>query len=143
MSIHLRQRVNRCGSSGLFIRSLLFLISFSPHYGLAQTSVAAHLPESSIKTIYIVPTSHYDFGFVEPPDAVRERASRHIDEVIRMAETDADFRWTIESVWQVNEWLKRQKPPASVLPKDNQKIDRLMRLIKTGRIAISTAWGSM
>lgn len=101
------------------------------------------LPPSSIKTVYITPTSHYDFGFVEPPDQVRERAARHLDEVLRMAETDQDFRWTIESVWQVNEWIKRQKTSSSVLPKDEAKIRRLMAQIKTGKIALSTAWGSM
>ncbi|MEP7213325.1 MAG: glycosyl hydrolase-related protein [Acidobacteriota bacterium] len=101
------------------------------------------LPESTIKTIYITPTSHYDFGFVEAPDQVRERAARHIDEVIRVAEENPNFRWTIESVWQVNEWLKRQKKPTSVLPKDKEKITRLMNLIKSGRIGLSTAWGSM
>lgn len=101
------------------------------------------LPASPIKTIYIVPSSHYDFGFVEPPNAIRERAARHIDEVIRVAEEDKDFRWTIESVWQINEWLKRAKKPSSVLPKDKEKIARLMNLIKSGRIAVSTAWGSM
>ncbi|PWT90420.1 MAG: hypothetical protein C5B55_09760 [Blastocatellia bacterium] len=109
----------------------------------AQTPTKARLPDSPIKTVYIIPTSHYDFGFVEPPDQVRERAARHIDEVIRVAESDPDFRWTIESVWQVNEWLKRQKPATSVLPKDNAKIARLVALIKSGRIALSTAWGSM
>ena len=97
----------------------------------------------SIKTVYIVPTSHYDFGFVDPPEAIRERAARHIDEVIRMAEADPDFRWTIESVWQVNEWLKRAKAPTSVLPSDTQKIARLVNLIKSGRISLSSAWGSM
>ena len=101
------------------------------------------LPASSIKTIYITPLSHYDFGFVEAPDAVRERVARHIDEVIRVAEENPEFRWTIESVWQVNEWLKRQKKPTSVLPKDKEKIARLMNLIKSGRISLSTAWGSM
>ncbi|MBC7795767.1 MAG: hypothetical protein H7Z37_02715, partial [Pyrinomonadaceae bacterium] len=73
----------------------------------------------------------------------RERAARHIDEVIRVAETNPNFRWTIESVWQVNEWLKRQKKPTSVLPKDNAKIARLVKLIKSGQIALSTSWGSM
>ncbi|MEP6787906.1 MAG: hypothetical protein ABJB40_05710, partial [Acidobacteriota bacterium] len=101
------------------------------------------LPASPIKTIYVVPSSHYDFGFVEPPNAIRERAARHIDEVIRIAEEDKDFRWTIESVWQVNEWLKRQKKPSSVLPVDKGKIARLMNLIKSGRVVLSTAWGSM
>jgi hypothetical protein len=104
---------------------------------------AGQLPASTIKTIYIVPTSHYDFGFVEPPDAVRERAARHLDEVIRVAESDPDFRWTIESVWQVNEWLKRAREPDSVLPKDRRKIARLINLLKSGRVALSSAWGSM
>jgi len=103
----------------------------------------ARVNQNSIKTVYIVPTSHYDFGFVEPPEAIRERAARHIDEVIRIAESDPDFRWTIESVWQVNEWLKRAKAPTSVLPNDNEKIARLVNLIKSGRIALSSAWGSM
>ncbi len=103
----------------------------------------ARVNQNTIKTVYIVPTSHYDFGFVDPPDAVRERAARHIDEVIRVAESDPNFRWTIESVWQVNEWLKRAKAPTSVLPKDKDKIARLVNLIKSGRIALSSAWGSM
>jgi hypothetical protein len=123
-------------TTALFI--LLFLL---PQFALAQSS--PRVPESSIKTVYIVPTSHYDFGFVDPPDAVRERAARHIDEVIRVAESDPDFRWTIESVWQVNEWLKRAKTPTSVLPNDQRKIDRLVKLINSGRIALSSAWGSM
>lgn len=115
------------------VTSLLSVLSFGQ----------SRLPESSIKTIYIVPSSHYDFGFVEPPDKVRERAARHIDEVIRVAEENPSFRWTIESVWQINEWLKRQKKPTSVLPKDKEKISRLINLIKSGRIVVSAAWGSM
>jgi hypothetical protein len=103
----------------------------------------AKLPASPIKTIYVVPSSHYDFGFIEPPNAIRERAARHIDEVIRVAEEDPNFRWTIESVWQINEWLKRQKKPSSVLPTDKEKIARLINVIKSGRVAVSTAWGSM
>src|SRR5436305_6453571 len=91
----------------------------------------AKLPTSPIKTIYIVPSSHYDLVFVDAPDAIRERAARHVDEVIRVAESDPDFRWTIVSFWQVNEWLKRQRKPSSVLPVDKEKIARLMNLIKS------------
>jgi hypothetical protein len=50
---------------------------------LAQQAVKSAPVASSIKTIYIVPTSHYDFGFVEPPDAVRERAARYNDDPLR------------------------------------------------------------
>ena len=122
-------------SGSLFIWMLPLLIFSGSHIASGQ--------DSSIKTVYIVPTSHYDFGFVDPPEAIRERAARHIDEVIRTAEADPDFRWTIESVWQVNEWLKRAKAPTSVLPNDKQKIARLVTLIKSGRIALSSSWGSM
>lgn len=112
--------------------------------GLASTaSGQSKLPPSPIKTVYIIPTSHYDLGFVEPPSAVRERAARHIDEVIRLASTDPDFRWTIESVWQVQEWLKRAKKPTSVLPQDKEKIDKLLALLRSGHVALSTSWGSM
>lgn len=142
MCIYIKRRVKR-GGSGLLIRSLPFLIILLTQYGWAQSHAIARIPESAIKTVYIVPTSHYDFGFVDPPDAVRERAARHIDEVIRVAEGDPNFRWTIESVWQVEEWLKRAKAPTSVLPKDKDKIARLINLIKSGRIALSSAWGSM
>jgi hypothetical protein len=120
----------------LAVVSVVFLLSLG-------VFSQAKLPASPIRTVYITPLSHYDFGFVEPPDAVRERAARHIDEVIRVAEANPGFRWTIESVWQVNEWLKRQKKPTSVLPKDKEKIARLMNLIKSGRITLSTSWGSM
>ncbi|MEZ5428983.1 MAG: glycosyl hydrolase-related protein [Pyrinomonadaceae bacterium] len=118
---------------------LIFICGGLPPVAFAQTK----LPASPIKTVYITPLSHYDFGFVEPPDEVRERAARHIDEVIRVAEENPGFRWTIESVWQVNEWLKRQKKPSSVLPKDKEKIARLVKLIKSGQVALSTSWGSM
>ena len=121
------------------IAILLSILLGSALIAIAQ----AKLPESPIKTIYITPLSHYDFGFVEPPDAVRERAARHIDEVIRVAQENLNFKWTIESIWQVNEWLKRQKKPSSVLPKDKERIKILMDLIKSGRITLSTSWGSM
>lgn len=131
------------GGGCRFFRLLPLLVFLLTSQVVAQRPAANRLPSSTIKTVYVVPTSHYDFGFVEPPDQVRERAARHIDEVIRMAESDRNFRWTIESVWQVNEWLKRQKPQTSVLPKDNAKIARLMNLIKSGQVALSTSWGSM
>jgi alpha-mannosidase len=142
MCIYGKRIVNR-GGSGRLIRPLPRLIILLSQYGWAQSQPPARLPEGAIKTVYIVPTSHYDFGFVDPPEAIRERAARHIDEVIRLAESDPDFRWTIESVWQVNEWLRRAKAPSSVLPKDKEKIARLVNLLRSGRIALSSAWGSM
>jgi len=109
------------------INLLLFAYVVGTLFSL-ELFAQSKLPPSLIKTIYVAPSSHYDFGFVEPPSAIRERAARHIDEVIRIAESDKDFRWTIESVWQVNEWLKRQKDPSSVLPKNREKIGRFAQI---------------
>lgn len=138
--------INEKNKTGIFVIVAVILFygfSFSVSAQTKTLTAPAKLPASPIKTVYITPLSHYDFGFVEPPDAVRERAARHIDEVIRVAEANPNFKWTIESVWQINEWLKRAKKPTSVLPKDKEKIARLVKLIKSGRIAVSTAWGSM
>ena len=135
--------MNKCKKQLTNFGHLLLLLFIVLGANLINVSAQNSLPSSSIKTIYITPSSHYDFGFVEPPNAIRERAARHIDEVIRVAEENPDFRWTIESVWQVNEWLKRQKKPTSVLPKDKEKIAKLVKLIKSGRIALSMSWGSM
>ena len=121
----------------IFAAAVCFLVAAGSIIGQAK------LPASPIKTVYIVPTSHYDLGFAEPPEAILDRAARHIDEVMRVAEADPNFRWTIESVWQIDAWLKRAKKPTSVLPKDKQKIARLMDLIKSGRVAVSMSWGSM
>ena len=47
-------------SGSLFIWVLPLLIFSGLHIARGQ--------DSSIKTVYIVPTSHYDFGFVDPPE---------------------------------------------------------------------------
>ena len=41
--------------------------------------------EQGIKTIYIIPTSHYDLGFLAPPEEILTHMKRHIDEVIANA----------------------------------------------------------
>ena len=70
----------------------------------AQTQLATH---TAIQTIYVMPSSHWDLGFIAPPEEVLPKLKPHIDEVIANAKRDPDFRWTIESVWQIREWLAR------------------------------------
>ena len=43
-------------------------------------------------------------------------ASQHIDEVIDAAEKDPNFRWTIESTWQVLAWLEESRGLGDILP---------------------------
>src|SRR5690348_9067491 len=68
----------------------------------------------TIRTIYVVPSSHWDLGFTAPPEEVLPKLKPHLDAVIAAAKADPDFRWTIESVWQIREWLARTQDPAEI-----------------------------
>ena len=90
---------------------------------------------AQIRTVYVVPSSHWDRGFVTNPEKLLPRLKPHIDQVIDDAAADPDFRWTIESIWQLNEWLIRTRDP--------KRVALLRDLVKKGQIEISAAYGSM
>ncbi len=110
--------------ASLFCLLFTFLIGFLPSQASAQ-----------IRTVYVIPSSHWDRGFVTSPEELLPRLKPHIDEVIDDAAADPDFRWTIESVWQLNEWLKRTYQP--------ERIALLRDMIKRGQIELSASYGSM
>jgi hypothetical protein len=105
----------------------------------AQTAAPASPKQQAglhrIKTIYVMPSSHWDLGFLAPPEEILPRLKPHIDEVIANAKADPEFRWTIESVWQVREWLARTQDP--------QQIQDFVALVNQGQIQLSAVFGSM
>lgn len=101
---------------------------------LAWLGVSASTPVP-IQTIYVIPSSHWDLGFLRPPDAEKEAMKPHLDAVIAACEADPQFRWTIESIWQLEAWLERTKDP--------EQIQHLAKLLKSGQIELSAAYGSM
>jgi hypothetical protein len=88
----------------------------------------------TLKVVYIVPSSHWDLGFKLPPEEQLDDIKPHLDEVIRTAQKDPEFRWVIESAWQLRAWLDRTKDPALV--------QELVRLIRKGQIQLSAVYGS-
>ncbi len=119
-----------------FSRSLLAFFFFC--LALAATLVAqapASATHSTIQTIYVMPSSHWDLGFIAPPEEVLPRLKPHIDEVIANAKRDPEFRWTIESVWQIREWLARTNDP--------HLIEDFVDLVNKGQIQVSAVFGSM
>jgi hypothetical protein len=114
--------------AALFRRALFAII-------LGSSLTAAAQKPSNIKTIYIMPSSHWDLGFLAPPEEILLRVKPHIDEVIANAKADPEFRWTIESTWQVREWLNRTSDPALI--KD------FVELVNKGQIQLSASFGSM
>jgi hypothetical protein len=95
---------------------------------------AAVRGSAKLRTLYIIPSSHWDLGFKLPPEEQLDDIKPHLDAVIRTAKSDPEFRWVIESTWQVEAWLERTKEPAL--------IQDLADLVKSGQIQLSAAWGS-
>src|SRR5229473_5505087 len=107
--------------------------------GMASPQTAsqqsARPAKTQIKTIYVVPSSHWDLGFIAPPEEILPRLKPHLDEVIANAKADPEFRWTIESAWQLREWLARTPDP--------KQIQELVELVNKGQIQLSAVYGSM
>ncbi|HTB98448.1 MAG TPA: hypothetical protein VK716_15670 [Terracidiphilus sp.] len=101
---------------------------------LAAQTVKEDRGNSGIQTIFIIPSSHWDLGFKLPPQEQLDDIKPHLDEVIRTAKQDPEFRWVIESAWQVQAWLDRTKDPQAILD--------LANLVRSGQIELSAAWGS-
>jgi len=101
---------------------------------LAGQQAEVNRSSSGIQTIFIIPGSHWDLGFKLPPQEQLEDIKPHLDGVIRAAKQDPQFRWVIESAWQVQAWLDRTKDP--------QAIQDLTSLVRSGQIELSASWGS-
>ena len=89
----------------------------------------------AIRKIFVITQSHLDIGFTKPPDQVARDYKRQIDTALRMTRENPDFRWTIESAWMLEEWLKRTDDPAQV--------EELGKYLREGRMGLATAFASM
>jgi hypothetical protein len=113
----------------------LVCLAFFAFSFLAVQICRSESPGHRIQTVYVIPSSHWDLGFIAPPDRVLPRLKPHIDEVIANCKADPEFRWTIESVWQLREWLS--------LTKDPKQIQDFVNLVHKGQIQVSSVWGSL
>ncbi|RLI41471.1 hypothetical protein DRO64_07465, partial [Candidatus Bathyarchaeota archaeon] len=99
-------------------------------------ATVTHLPTSHvtnrIKYVYVIFTSHIDTGFDHPLDEMEEWCKSVIDDAIDKCERYPAFKWTIENTWQLSNWFKRTR--------EKKKIDKLLRLIRKGRIEVGAAW---
>lgn len=88
-----------------------------------------------IRKLFVVSHTHLDIGFTRPPDQVARDAKPNIDHAIRLAAANPDFRWSIESAWMLEEWLRRTGDPALV--------EQLGTLMREGRISLGAALANM
>jgi len=128
-------RVRLCRVFWTFCLLALCASSVSAQVSSENSQKASPAPDTRIKTIYVVPSSHWDLGFLAPPEEILPRLKPHIDEVIANAKADPEFRWTIESAWQVREWLSRTPDP--------KQVQEFVDLVNNGQIQLSAVYGSM
>ena len=133
----LRARGNHSTCLASVCSAALLSLCLSPCWGQYPPSfeLSAEQRTGSIRQIYVVSHSHLDIGFTRPPDEVARDYKDSIDTAIRLAREHTDFRWTIESAWMLQEWLRRTD--------DEQQVAELTNLLKEGRLALGVAFASM
>ncbi len=82
---------------------------------LLPTSVRA-MPRAAtgaIKYLYVIPLSHLDVGFTTSPPELERQEKQYLDQAIRFAEQYPSYHWTIENVWQYDQWAARTTDPSA------------------------------
>ncbi len=91
-------------------------------------------------TIYLVEHTHTDVGYAEPQQKIMPEQLRYIDYALDYCDKtdsyppDAQFHWTCETAWAVQEYLKTR--PRS-------QVDRLLKRILQGRIEVTGMYLNM
>lgn len=91
-------------------------------------------------TIYLVQHTHTDIGYTKPQTEILSEHLRYIDYAIEYCEQtkdypdDAKFRWTCESAWAVDEYLKNRP---------DEQIEKLKNCISKGQIEVASMYFHM
>lgn len=109
--------------------------AISPGQDRSSYELPADQRTGSIRQIFVVSHSHLDIGFTRPPDEVARDYKDSIDTAIRFTREYPDFRWTIESAWMLQEWLRRTD--------DDALVRELTSLLRDGRLALGVAFANM
>ncbi len=120
---------HKSGIGRFFSSSLLFV------FCICLLLTQAFAVASEIEFIYIVPQVHLDIGFTAPRDTVALEYKYGIDNALKLLDMYDDFKFTIESYWQLEQWLLRTR--------NQESIDKLIGYIKAGRIAVSGSYATM
>ncbi|MBT1705625.1 hypothetical protein, partial [Chryseosolibacter indicus] len=91
--------------------------------------------------VYFLPHSHLDIGYTHRHEDVMNLQLRNIDRALMLAERTKDypegakFKWNVETMWPVNEYLERYKNSAQV--------EAFKAAVKDGRISLNASIGNI
>jgi hypothetical protein len=89
---------------------------------------------SRVNTVYLIHHSHTDVGYTHDQPIVWDLHGRFIEEAVRLAgkyagsNSDGAFRWTVENIAVLYDWLKRADP---------EQVQRFLELERAGRIEVT------
>jgi hypothetical protein len=86
---------------------------------------------SNIQTIYLVHTSHWDYGFTDPPQNLPALLRDHVNDAVAKCQADPRNRYTIEHTWALEDYLSAASP---------SEIDALLAQMRAGHIAVGAGY---
>ena len=93
--------------------------------GAAVTAGAQTAPK--IKHVDIVHHTHTDVGYTLSPAVIRDLQKRYLDAAIDCCLADARFRWTVESLVELDDWWRAVSAA---------RREQLLALVKAGRMDV-------
>jgi hypothetical protein len=91
--------------------------------------------------VYYLPHSHLDIGYTHRHEDVMNLQLRNIEQAVMLAERTKDypegsrFKWNVETMWPVSEYLERYKNTAQV--------EAFKTTVKDGRVALNASIGNI
>ncbi len=83
--------------------------------------------------VHLMMLTHMDIGYTHPQPLCKELHIKTLDQVLDLCQRDPEFKWTIETVW-ILEQYRQARPP--------EQYNQLIELIKSGRIALSPLYSN-
>jgi hypothetical protein len=83
--------------------------------------------------LHLMLLSHTDIGYTNPQPIVKEKHIKTLEDVIEKTKSDKNFKWTIETVWQLEQFREA---------KSEKELSELIDLIKKGRISLSPLYAN-
>ncbi|MBT1695520.1 hypothetical protein KK083_01445 [Fulvivirgaceae bacterium PWU4] len=124
---------------GLMEEAVPVAVTFKSRQGNVQKNMVM---EGARKwEVYFLPHSHLDIGYTHRHEDVMNLQLRNIDQAVTLAERTKDypegspFKWNIETMWPVSEYLERYKNTA--------KLEAFKAAVKDGRVALNASIGNI
>jgi alpha-mannosidase len=124
---------------GLMEEAVPVAVTFKSRQGTVQKNM---IMEGARKwEVYYLPHSHLDIGYTHRHEDVMNLQLRNIDQAVILAERTKDypegsrFKWNVETMWPVNEYLERYKNTAQVAA--------FKTAVKDGRVALNASIGNI